>query len=180
MRLHLPSSPLHDETIVVRLPKPSDVDALVRFGDDEDVRETIWVPIPTPCSRAVAEARVAEFRRGWQGENDSGPALIVADAGTDEMIGIVFLRMREHESVELSYGVAAARRNAGVATAAVSLVSRWCLDEQRSAQVELRIGQPNLASQHVAESAGFSRAGSVRSHIAATGEDYDDLLFTLR
>ena len=47
------------------------------------------------------------------------------------------------------------------------------------AQVELRIGQPNVASQRVAEKAGFSRAGSVRSHIAATGEDYDDLLFTL-
>ncbi len=57
MRLRLPSSPLHDETIVVRLPKPRDADALVRFGDDEDVRETIWAPIPTPCSRAEGEVR---------------------------------------------------------------------------------------------------------------------------
>ena len=179
MRLRLPSSPLHDETIVVRLPKARDADALVRFGDDEDVRETIWVPIPTPCSRADAEARVDRFKRGWQEENDFGPALIVADAGTDEMIGIVFLRVRERDSVELSYRIAAARRNAGVATAAVSLVARWCLDDQRAAQVELRIGQPNLGSQRVAEKAGFSRAGIVRSHIAATGEDYDDLLFTL-
>ena len=179
MRLRPPSSPLHDETIVVRLPKPRDVDALVRFGDDEDVRETIWAPIPTPCSRADAEAYVDRFKRGWQGENDSGPALIVADAGTDEMIGIVFLRMREHESVELSYGVAAARRNAGVATAAVSLVARWCLDELDADRVELRVGQPNLASRRVAEKTGFSHAGSVRSHIAATGEDYDDLVFTL-
>src|SRR4051794_32670660 len=105
-------------------------------------RETIWAPIPTPCSRADAEAYVDRFKRGGQGENDSGPALIVADAGTDEMIGIVFLRMREHESVELSYGVAAARRNAGVATAAVSLVARWCLDELDADRVELRVGQP--------------------------------------
>ena len=179
MRLRLPSSPLHDETIVVRLPKARDADALVRFGDDEDVRETIWVPIPTPCSRADAEARIAEFRRGWQEENDFGPTFIVADAGTDEMIGIVFLRVRERDSVELSYGVAAGRRNIGVATAAVSLVASWCLEDQRAAQVELRIGPPNLASQRVAKKAGLSRAGSVRSHIAATGEDYDDLLFTL-
>jgi ribosomal-protein-alanine N-acetyltransferase len=158
---------------------PGDVDALVRYGDDPDVRETIWVPIPTPCCRADAEARVDEFSRGWEEETDVGRALVVAEAGTDEMIGIVFLRVRENDSVELSYGVAAAQRNAGVATAAVSLVARWCLDEQRAAQVELRIGQSNLASQRVAEKAGFSRAGIVRSHIAATGEDYDDLLFTL-
>ena len=78
----------------VRLPEVRDVDALLRFGDDEDVRETIWVPIPTPCSRADAEARVDRFKRGWQEENDFGPAFIVADAGTDEMIGIVFLRAR--------------------------------------------------------------------------------------
>jgi ribosomal-protein-alanine N-acetyltransferase len=179
VRLRPTSSPLHDETIVVRLPEPRDADALVRLGDDEDVRETIWVPIPTPCSRADAEARIAEFRRSWQEENDFGPTFIVADAGTDEMIGIVFLRVRERDSVELSCGVAAGRRNTGVATAAVSLVASWCLEDQRAAQVELRIGPPNLASQRVAEKAGFSRAGSVRSHIAATGEDYDDLLFTL-
>jgi RimJ/RimL family protein N-acetyltransferase len=96
------------------------------------------------------------------------------------MIGIVFLRLHERDSVELSYGVAAARRDAGVATAAVSLVARWCLDELGAAQVELRIGRPNLASQRVAEKAGFSRAGIVRSCIAATGAGYDDLLFILR
>lgn len=180
MRLRPPSSPLRDETIVVRLPTPADVDALVRFGDDEDVRETIWVPIPTPCGRADAKARVDEFSRGWEEETDAGPALIVADASTDEMIGIIFLRAREHDSVELSYGVARGWRNAGVATAATSLVARWCLNEQQAARVELRIGKPNLASQRVAEKAGFRRAGVVRSHIAATGEDYDDLLFTLR
>ena len=123
MRLRPPSSPLQGEGIVVRLPDVRDVEALVRFGAEEDVRETIWVPVPTPCSRAEAEARLTAFSRGWREENDFGPALIVADANRGEMVGIVFLRTRERDSVELSYGVPAARRGAGVATAAPWLVA---------------------------------------------------------
>jgi RimJ/RimL family protein N-acetyltransferase len=164
----------------VRRPQARDVDALVRHGDDPDVRETAWVPIPTPCSRAAAVARLDEYERGWRRGSGLGPALIIADAETDEMIGIVSLRLRDHDSVELSYGVAAARRNRGVATAAVRLVARWCLDELAAARVELRIARPNLASRRVAAKAGFRREGLVLTHVAATGRDYDDLLFTLR
>jgi RimJ/RimL family protein N-acetyltransferase len=96
------------------------------------------------------------------------------------MIGVLFLRPRERDSVELSYGVAPAHRNRGVATSAVSLVAGWCLDELAAARVELRIGQGNLASQRVAAKAGFRREGIVRSSVAATGIDYDDLLFVRR
>ena len=42
-----PTHPLTDRTISVRLPVADDVDALVRYGDDPDVKETIWIPIPT-------------------------------------------------------------------------------------------------------------------------------------
>jgi hypothetical protein len=111
--LHPPAQPLRDGTIVVRLACQRDVEALVRYGDDPDVKETIWVPIPTPCTRAQAAERIDEFNRGWQTETRSGPALIIADAGRDEMIGIVLLTVREPASVELSYGVAAAHRKPG-------------------------------------------------------------------
>jgi RimJ/RimL family protein N-acetyltransferase len=179
--LRPPSRPLSDGgAVVVRLPRDRDVDALVRYGDDPDVAETIWVPIPTPCRRDQAVERLEQFKRGWDRDDRFGPALIVADAHTGAMLGVVFLRERQHGSVELSYGVAAAHRNRGVATAAVSLVARWCLDELAAVRVELRIGQPNLASQHVAAKAGFTQEGIVRSYLAATGETYDDFLFTLR
>jgi RimJ/RimL family protein N-acetyltransferase len=178
MMLVPPTRPLSDGTIVVRLPGEQDVDVLVRYGDDPDVAETMWVPIPTPCSRAQAAARLDDFKRGWQEESRFGPALIVADAGTDEMIGVLLLRLRERDSVELTYGVAASHRNCGVATAAVSLVTDWCLKKLAAPRVELRIAQGNLASQRVATKSGFTPAGMVRSHVAATGMNYDDLLFT--
>jgi RimJ/RimL family protein N-acetyltransferase len=98
----------------VRLPGDQDVDALVRYADDADVAETVWVPIPTPCGRAQAVERLDDFKRGWDEECRFGPALIVADADADAMIGIVFFRLRESDSVELSYGVAPAHRNRDV------------------------------------------------------------------
>src|SRR5215471_12866757 len=76
--LRAPSEPLSDGTVVVRLPHARDVEALVRYGDDPDVAETIWVPIPTPCRRDVAAARLAEFTNGWEEDKHCGPALIIA------------------------------------------------------------------------------------------------------
>jgi RimJ/RimL family protein N-acetyltransferase len=175
--MRAPTEPLSDGNVVVRLPHDRDIEALVRYGDDPDVAETIWVPIPTPCPRDVAARRLAEFRNGWEQEKRFGPALIIAAADTDEMIGVIFLRVREHESVELTYGVAPGFRNRGIATAAAVLVSGWCLEELAASRVELRISQSNLASQRVAAKAGFSREGIVRGHIAATGMEYEDLLF---
>ena len=175
--MRAPTEPLSDGNVVVRLPHDRDIEALVRYGDDPDVAETVWVPIPTPCPRDVAAARLADFRNGWERENRFPPTLIIATADTDEMIGVIFLRVREHDSIELTYGVAPAFRNRGIATAAAVLVSGWCLEELAASRVELRISQSNLASQRVAAKAGFSREGIVRSHTAATGMDYEDLLF---
>ena len=156
MILQRPVRPLRDGATVVRVPRGGDLDALVRYGGDPDVAETVWVPIPTPVSRVVAAERLDDFGRGWARENRFGPALIVADAQSDGMIGVLFFRAREQDSVELSYGVAPALRNRGAATAAVTLASSWCLQELGAARVELRIGQGNLASQRVAAKAGFS------------------------
>ena len=62
----------------------------------------------------------------------------------------------------------------------MSLVTRWRVDELGAAQVELRIGQANLVSQRVAARAGFRREGIVRSRVAETAVDNDDLLFVRR
>ena len=177
--IHPPERPLIGAKAKVRLPEPHDIDALVSYGDDPDVAETIWIPIPTPCSRNEAQERLEEFKRGWNRESCFGPTLLVSDRENDEMIGVVFLREREQDTVELSYGVAANRRNRGIATDAVALVSRWCLDDLSARQIELRIGQTNFASQRVAAKAGFHYEGIVHSKLAATGESYDDVLYTL-
>jgi hypothetical protein len=43
-----PERPLIGAKANVRPPELHDVDALVSYGDEPDVAETIWIPIPTP------------------------------------------------------------------------------------------------------------------------------------
>lgn len=87
LTIHPPAQPLADETVRVRLPAARDVEALVVFGDDSDVAETIWIPIPTPCSHEQAAERLAEFERGWCQDGRFGPTLVIADRASDEMVG---------------------------------------------------------------------------------------------
>jgi RimJ/RimL family protein N-acetyltransferase len=92
----------------------------------------------------------------------------------------VGLRRPRRGVVELTYGIAPDRRGRGYATSAARLASRWLLHEGHASTVELRTGAGNTASQRIAVAAGFTPAGTVRSHVPATGETYDDLRFVMR
>ena len=48
-------------------------------------------------------------------------------------------------------------------TRAVGLVSRWAFQELRCERLQLRADADNVASQRVAEKAGFTREGVLRS-----------------
>jgi RimJ/RimL family protein N-acetyltransferase len=174
-----PTEPVALDGFVLRLPAEDDVDALVRFGDDPDTAETLWVPIPSPCSRAEAKERLHEFIDSWSGRSTFGPTLVVADAASDEFVGIVFLRPREDMTIEIAYGTAPRHRCRGIATRALRRVCQWCFDEPSVARVELLIAQGNDASCRVAEKAGFEFRGLRQTHVAGTSQRYDDLLYVL-
>jgi RimJ/RimL family protein N-acetyltransferase len=173
-----PNEPLALDGFVIRLPNEGDVDALVRFGDDTDTAETLWVPIPSPCSRAEAEGRLREFIEGWSGRSRFGPTFVVADAVSDEFVGIVFLRARDDATVEIAYGTAPQHRGRGIATRALRSVSDWCFEQQHAQHIELLISDGNHASCRVATKAGFDFSGIKRTQVPASGEQYDDLLYT--
>jgi ribosomal-protein-alanine N-acetyltransferase len=179
--LHAPIDPpqerLTDGNILLRLPTDADIEALIAHGDDPDVAHTIWVPIPSPCPRAIAEKRIAEFKKGWSTPSQFGPTLIIADAKTDEMIGILCLVKREAKAVEITYGVAPQWRRRSVATSAVKIATDWCLNKAGFNRVELRINAKNASSHQVAANAEFLRHGDVSSHVPATGCTYLDALY---
>jgi RimJ/RimL family protein N-acetyltransferase len=54
-------------------------------------------------------------------------------------------------------------RGCGVATTATRVISSWTLREQGFERVEVRAATGNLASQRVAEKAGFVREGVARN-----------------
>ena len=172
-----PTEPVALDGFVLRLPAEDDIDALVRFGDDADTAETLWVPIPSPCSRVEAHERLHEFVDSWSGHSPFGPTFVVAEAPSDEFVGIVFLRPREDMTVEVAYGTAPKHRRRGIATRVLRRVCQWLFDERSVTRVELLIAQGNHASCRVAEKAGFEFRGVRQTGVAATTEQYHDLLY---
>jgi RimJ/RimL family protein N-acetyltransferase len=176
-----PRHRLADDRIELRLPEPADADVLHRYATRPGGLDGIWVPLAAGASLADCQALVGDWLAGWYNRRSfHGPALIITAAGEATLAGEVGLGDRGEGVVELTYGIAPDRRGRGYATRAARLAARWLLREGRASTVELRIDAGNTASQRVAVAAGFTPAGTIRSHVPATGETYNDLRFIMR
>jgi RimJ/RimL family protein N-acetyltransferase/ketosteroid isomerase-like protein len=175
-----PAEPLADEEIELRLPVPADAATLRDYASESAGLDGTWVPLAAAASLASCEALIADWLGGWQHvASQHGPAFAIQRAGQAALIGQVWLADRGARVVELGYGVAPGYRDRGYAARAARLGARWLLDTGQADVVELRISQDNIASQRAAAAAGFTLTGTVRTHVAATGQTYDDLRFVL-
>jgi len=84
-----------------------------------------------------------------------------------------------HRVGQIGYWVAPEARRQGVATRSVRLLSRWALGLLGLARVEVRVDVENTASQQVAEAAGFTREGVLRSRAESKGRRWDEVMFSL-
>jgi RimJ/RimL family protein N-acetyltransferase len=177
IRWAAPRYRLADDQIGLRLPEPADATVLHGYAS----RDGSWAPLAAGASLADCRAVVSDWLAGWRNQPSfHGPALIVTASGDPALAGQVGLGDRGDRVVELDYGIAPDRRGRGYATRAVRLAARWLLHERHARVAELRIAAGNTASQRVALAAGFTPAGTVQSHVPATGETYTDLRFVLR
>lgn len=175
-----PQIRLADDRIALRLPDLSDAATLHNYSAQKGGLEGVWLPLAEGATPQDCEAVIADWLAGWRNEPSfRGPALAIAESGHHQLIGQVGLGDRGEQVVELVYGVVPQKRGHGYASAAVGLVARWLLQEGLAGQVELRIDRGNPASQRAAANAGFTPAGTVTSHVKATGETYEDLRFVL-
>jgi RimJ/RimL family protein N-acetyltransferase len=181
LRWTAPAEPLADDRVTLRLPVPPDAAVLRAYAAQDGGLDGTWVPLAAGASLPDCQALVRDWLAGWQNRPSfQGPALVMAEAGRDRLIGQVGLADRGDGVVELAYGVAPDHRGRGYASAAARLAARWLLAGELAGQVELRIDPGNLASQRAAATAGFSPAGTVTSGVRATGESYTDLRFVMR
>ena len=126
-----------------------------------------WLPgIPL----VPAEKAISDWLNGWAGRpSRDGPVLVVTIPEEPGFIGIIGLGDRGDGIIEMVYGIAPRWRGRGLASRATRLAARWALSQPGVTTVELRIDQGHTASQHVAENAGFTRAGTVTQHVPAPG-----------
>jgi RimJ/RimL family protein N-acetyltransferase len=160
---------LEDDAIRLRLLEEDDAPTLASaIGDDPDLDR--WTSIPFPYTEDLAREFIATTEE---------TAFAILERSTGELLGGIGTRVAGPAVVEIGYWVKAAARGRGVATRALALTARFAFEELDAARVQLTTEPDNLASQRVAEKAGFLREGTLRSHLLIKGRRRDGVMFSL-
>jgi RimJ/RimL family protein N-acetyltransferase len=161
---------LAGEGLVLRPFGEDDIPAIVDACRDEDVVR--WTSVPSPYSEDDAR----EFLRSLAPE---AHAFAITDGASGEYLGSIDVRPETDGRASVGYLVRREARGRGVASRALRLVSRWALAELGLARVTVLVEPENVASQRVAERAGFVREGVVRSWAEVKGTRRDYVVFSL-
>jgi RimJ/RimL family protein N-acetyltransferase len=173
----LPVPDLRERDFFLRPLGEADVRALTAEQPDAEMRR--WLTIR--ASRVTADVARADLVRpsetGWR----RGTMAHFAIYGTPSrrLLGSISLRFYRNETAEVGYDLLPHGRGRGVATRAVLLIARWAFSDLGVARLELRTHPENVASQRVAERAGFTREGVERSSRRLYDRRHDCVLFSL-
>jgi RimJ/RimL family protein N-acetyltransferase len=159
--------------VTLRPPRESDAPAVAEACQDPEIPR--WTKVPSPYGEAEARAFVTEVVHGDRPEM----SLAITDASDGTLLGMVGLRQPDAGVGEVGYWLAAPARGRGVATRAVRLMCEWAFGELDLARIQLHTLPGNDASERVAERAGFTREGVLRSFTEMKGRRVDITMFSL-
>lgn len=148
-----------DGVVTVRRWRSTDAPDVARACADPETAR--WLPVPVPYTLEVAHDYVdgtvpAEWASGAVAN------CAVVDAGSGALLGAVGLTLRQGIG-EVGYWTAPEARGRGVAGRAAALHAGWGFAALGLPRVELLADVENLASQRVAEKAGWQREGVARA-----------------
>jgi RimJ/RimL family protein N-acetyltransferase len=168
---------LGDDAVVLREWRAADAGALVVALNDPEIAR--WTRVPSPYTRDDAEEFLAQ--RAVRLAHGEALTLAIASAATDEPLGSIALKVTSPENArgELGYLVFPAARGGGVATRAVRLLARHGFEHAGLRRVEILTAAANVGSQRVAERAGFTREGLLRSYFDNKGRRDDMVVWSL-
>jgi RimJ/RimL family protein N-acetyltransferase len=159
--LHKPDPPLTDGTIRLRPFEMSDVGDVTVACQDQEISR--WTDaIPWPYNEDHACTWIATHDGLWE-RGEVAPLAIVG-AEDRRFLGTVSLAVPEDRPAGVGYWVAKWGRNGGVATAAVMIVSQWAFESFGLESLNLATMLGNVASERVAEKAGFSFIGTTSDY----------------
>jgi RimJ/RimL family protein N-acetyltransferase len=150
------------------------LEGLAELGPDPDVQR--FTHVPSPWEDGFERTWVQRYNQ----DNGGRPAFAIVDDSSGEFLGMAALvRLdRAAREGEIGYIVAPAARGRGVAVRALQLLTDWAFGELALERVELRIDVENEASLRVAERAGFTREGVLRSLHFKQGARADVAVFS--
>jgi RimJ/RimL family protein N-acetyltransferase len=160
-----PDPQLAADGVVLRVRDDGDASWITQACNDPDIARFI---VGTPPPRRWSSATEAEF--------------VIADAARAEPLGLVSLRIADGDPglAAVGYWLRPEARGRGAATVAVQLIARWAFNEVGVQRLELTTAPENVASQRVAERAGFTCEGVLRGLVATkTNGRQDTVMFSL-
>jgi RimJ/RimL family protein N-acetyltransferase len=173
--LSAPPEGIHANGVTLRFPSLDDVDGILPAFTDPELREAGNLP---GFGREELVASIEELPA--LAERGRLLALAALEAQTGEVIGGGTLHHLDTERgiVEIGYFVLPHARRRGFATTIARLLAEhaFALGIER---VAAYVNVGNVASERVAERAGFTREGVVRSMPKPDGRRIDKTLFSL-
>jgi RimJ/RimL family protein N-acetyltransferase len=180
MSVRPPDPPLSDRVVSLRpWGEPGDVAMLTAACNDRAIAEFLD-QIPSPYTEEDARAYIELCRIGWRQGSPSNFAIVEAGVPVGA-IGVRWLDGLDAGSAEVGYWMSPDARGRGLCSRALRLVSRWVLEEAGALRLQLRADEVNVASNRVAEKAGFTREGVLRSsrYNARLGRRVDFVMYSL-
>jgi RimJ/RimL family protein N-acetyltransferase len=166
---------LSDGTVELRAWRDEDVPALVEACRDPDIVR--FTRVPANYTQAMARIFMEDKRASSARGEEAHFALVAAP--DDALLGSVGLHLQSEGRARVGYFLAAPARGSGMATRAVRLLARWAFDDLAIRRLELVAATDNVASQRVAERAGFTREGVLRSFLETKDGRHDAVMFSL-
>jgi RimJ/RimL family protein N-acetyltransferase len=160
---------LTTDRLVLRTVGPADTDAVYAAAQDPDIQR--WTTIPSPYLREHAESFTEHLvPEGWANASMFTFGGFLAEK---ELVGVLGLTMRSLGVAEVGFWTAKEHRGNGYTTEAVLTAARWAFTDLSVDRVEWRAEVGNRASRAVAERAGFTIEGTLRSAINNKGARRD-------
>jgi RimJ/RimL family protein N-acetyltransferase len=175
-KIVLPGEPLVDGTTLLRPWRDSDVVAVTAACQDPEIAR--WTRVPDNYSQSDARAFLL-YRHDAVLIGAAAPFAVVS--ADDRLLGSVALIGIEwpHLRGEVGYWLAREARGQGHATRAVRLICGWGFDALGLGRIVLHAATENVASQRVAQRAGFTREAELRAYFRAKHDLQDMVAFGL-
>ena len=165
---------LTSERLVLHPLRAEDIPAVHRACQDPEIAR--WTAVPSPYEWEDAKSFVTEFSPdGWRNETmfNFGAYL----RGTGELVSSIGLARPANPAweriAEIGYWTAREHRRRGYTAEGVTAVARWAFTALGVQRLEWLAEVGNTGSRAVAEKAGFTIEGTLRSRIVHRGTRRD-------
>jgi RimJ/RimL family protein N-acetyltransferase len=156
-----PDPPLADDAVRLEPLDRTHLPEITELIADEDVKR--FTLVPSGADDSFVRGWLGRYENGWTDGSRAG--FCIRNAADGAFLGfaaIVHLDLGAREG-EIGYMVSPASRGRGTSVRAVELLTRWGFAELGLERLELRIDVANIASERVAERAGYLRDGILRN-----------------